>query len=76
MAGMRDPLGTCPPALVLEFNAGRYVDPAGFLRVLLDVYGDVASIDFDGVAQKVSAETVLSDQVGTDWLLFFAARGV
>ena len=75
LAGMRDLLSTRPPALVLEFNAGRYADPAGFLRGLLDIYGDVAAIDFDGVAKKVSAETVLSVQVGTDWLLYFAAPG-
>ena len=75
VAGMRTLLRTRPPALVLEFNAGRYADPAGFLRDLLDVYGEVASIDFDGAAKKVSAQTVLTHQVGKDWLLFFAAPG-
>lgn len=75
IAGMKDLLRARPPALVLEFNAARYADPAGFLRRLLDVYGNVASIDFDGTAKNVSAETILTIQVGKDWLLFFAAPG-
>lgn len=76
VVGMQNLLRTRPPALVLEFNAGRYADPAGFLQSLLNVYGTVASIDFDGVAKTVSAETVLTVQVGKDWLLFFAASRV
>ncbi len=75
IAGMTDLLRVRPPALILEFNAARYADPARFLRRLLDVYGDVASIDFDGAAKKVSVDKVLTVHVGKDWLLFFAAPG-
>jgi FkbM family methyltransferase len=75
IAGMRTLLRSAPPALVLEFNAARYAQPAEFLRQLLDVYGHVAAIDFDGAAIDVAPETVLTTNHGEDWLLYFAAPG-
>lgn len=76
VAGMVGLLRNRPPAIVLEFNAARYADAGSFLRVLLDVYGSVANIDYDGQATSVSPETVLTTQFGEDWLLYFAAPGV
>jgi FkbM family methyltransferase len=75
IAGMSGLLRHQPPGLVLEFNAARYADAAGFLRSLLDVYGEVSFIDFDGLAKKVPPETVLTTQFGEDWLLYFSRPG-
>lgn len=75
VAGMQGLLRTRPPALVLEFNAARYPDPAGFLRGMVDIYGTLAHVDFDGQATAVPPEIVLTTQVGTDWLLYFAPPG-
>jgi hypothetical protein len=75
VAGMQELLRTRPPALVLEFNAARYADPAGFLASLLQVYGSVAAIGFDSEPAPVTAETVLTTQFGEDWMLYFAAPG-
>jgi FkbM family methyltransferase len=75
VAGMGGLLRTAPPALVLEFNAARCADPAALLRSLLNVYGTVAYVDFQGTAKSVLPETVLTTKVGEDWLLYFAAPG-
>ena len=75
IAGMQGLLRSQSPALVLEFNAARYADAAGFLGGLVDLYGSLAHVDFDGQAKPVPAETVLTTRVGTDWLLYFAPPG-
>ena len=56
------------PQFCMDFDNGS--------KTLALINGTVASIDFDGVAKTVSAETVLTVQVGKDWLLFFAASRV
>lgn len=75
VAGMQGLLRTKPPALVLEFNAARCADAAGFLHSLLAIYGSVAFIDYDSTAKPVTPQTVLTTQVGEDWLLYFAPPG-
>jgi FkbM family methyltransferase len=72
LLGMERLLHHSPPALVLEFNARRCVDPAGVLARLLAIYGDMAAIDFDSQATPVTAETVLASESGEDWLLYFS----
>jgi FkbM family methyltransferase len=75
IAGMRDLLNTRPPALVLEFNTDRGADPAGFLAGLIQIYGSVSAIGYDGEPAEVTAETVLTTRFGEDWMLWFAAPG-
>ena len=60
--------------MVLEYNVARYADPAAFLDRLLRIYGALRHVDYDGRAADVSAERVLTEQVGEDWLLFFGGR--
>jgi FkbM family methyltransferase len=72
IAGMQGLLRSAPPALMLEFNTKRYRESAGFLNTLLDVYGNVAAIDFDGQAKPVTADTVLTTRRNEDWLLYFS----
>jgi len=61
------------PPMVLEFNAARYADPGGFLERLLRIYGRVSHVGYDGRAQGVSAQQVLTEHFGEDWLLVFGA---
>jgi FkbM family methyltransferase len=75
IAGMRHLFHLGPPDLVLEFNAKRCADPAGFLGSLLEIYGEVAAIGFDSEASPIAPKTLLGTQVGEDWLLFFSTRG-
>jgi FkbM family methyltransferase len=74
--GMDQLLHTRPPALVLEFNAPRCKDPAGFLNQLVAIYGNPAMVDFDGHAQPVETEVLLNSRVGDDWILYFPAPAV
>jgi hypothetical protein len=60
------------PALVLEFNTGRSTDPRALLGGLLAIYGDIATVGYDGVPVRVEYDTVLSTQTGIDWMLYFA----
>jgi len=68
--GMPDTLAARPP-MVLEFNAARYADPGAFLERLLRVYGRIAHVGYDGRAEGVSPQRVLTEHFGEDWLLVF-----
>jgi FkbM family methyltransferase len=69
--GMRDLIWRDRPHLVLEFNAARYPDARGFLEDLQAVYGQVFVVGFEGTAEAVDAETILTTHVGEDWNLYF-----
>ena len=71
VAGMREVIRRHRPKLVLEFNAARYADPRGFLDELLALYGQVFLVGFDGTAESLAPETILTTQVGQDWILYF-----
>lgn len=70
IAGMERIFRTSRPAMVLEFNAARYADPAGFLQQLIQLYGKLEHVDFSGHAQPISQSRVLGERIGEDWLLF------
>ena len=59
------------PPMVIEFNAARYADPAGFLRRLVTAYGAVRYVEYDGLSAAISSERVLGERFGEDWLLVF-----
>lgn len=59
------------PAILLEFNAGRYVDAAGFLARLCAYAGSMKVVGFDGNLAPITASTVLERRPFDDWLLFF-----
>ncbi len=69
--GMKGTMARCRPAVLVEFNAARYQDAGAVLDMLLDVYGRAHDISFEGKAERISREAILSEKVGEDWLLFF-----
>ena len=71
LAGMRELIKRHRPNLVLEFNAARYPDARDFLNDLLIAYGQVFVVGFDGIAEPVEPEVILSSRLGEDWILFF-----
>lgn len=75
LAGMQKMMERHRPRLVLEFNADRYADARHFLNGLLALYGSISVIGFDGFAVPIDAETVLTTQVGEDWILYFEHVG-
>ena len=72
--GMSDTLRRLRPDLVIEFNALRYPDPAGFLGKLRSAFPSMSAIDFNGDLQAVDPDRVLARTDGEDWLLFFSHR--
>lgn len=73
VAGMSRIFSTSRPSMVLEFNAARYADPAGFLDRLVQLYGGLAHVDYSGQAEPVTPTRVLGERFGEDWLLFLRA---
>jgi len=71
VAGMESLLRRDKPTLLLEFNAGRYLDPAGFVERLGALYPRMRHIDFEGNAVDLTTAHLLSDKSGEDWLLLF-----
>jgi FkbM family methyltransferase len=71
IADMEEVLRRDKPRLLLEFNPGRYHDPAAFLDRLGTVYKHLRYVDFDSDAKPVDVATILNDRSGEDWLLFF-----
>ncbi len=71
LAGMEGILRRDKPCLVLEFNAERYADPAGFVEWLGALYGRMRYIDVEANAAELTVEQLLNDRSGEDWLLLF-----
>lgn len=71
VAGMMQLIARDRPTLVLEFNAARYADPAGFLKSLLDVYQSAQEINLDGGIVPLDAAAVTETQSLEDRLLLF-----
>jgi hypothetical protein len=71
VAGMEGILRRDRPTLLVEFNAGRYADAAGFLETLSALYGRMRYVDFNADATQVTAQQILADRSGEDWLLLF-----
>jgi FkbM family methyltransferase len=72
IAGLRPLLARHKPQLVLEFNAARYADARGFLAEVMSCYDGLRFIDGDGALAPIAVETVLTEDVGEDRLLFFS----
>ena len=73
IAGLSRTFAVHRPDMVLEFNAARYADAAGFLAELTALYGWLSYLDFTGEVREITPERVLTEQFGDDWLLFFSA---
>lgn len=74
IAGMERIFRTSRPSMVLEFNAARYADPAGFLQQLIQLYGKLEHVDYAGHSQPITESRVLGQRIGEDWLLFLELR--
>jgi FkbM family methyltransferase len=75
IAGLRPLLARHRPRLALEFNAARYADARGFLGQVMSCYDGLRMVDGDGALVPIAMETVLTQDVGEDWLLFFSGAG-
>jgi FkbM family methyltransferase len=73
IAGTQNLLHRCRPSLLLEFNAARSVDPSGLLARLLDIYGSVTTVGYEGNPELIDSDTVLTTHPGEDWMLYFAS---
>lgn len=73
-AGMSEVIKRHRPMVVIEINVARYIDPAAFIRRLENVYGALRYISYEGQATDVSPETLLSSNVGEDWLVVLSPR--
>ncbi|MFT4115581.1 FkbM family methyltransferase [Bradyrhizobium sp.] len=73
-AGMSAILDRHRPTVVMEINVARYADAAGFIRRLHNVYGKIRSVSYDGHAADVSPDTLLTSNVGQDWLVVLSPR--
>jgi FkbM family methyltransferase len=71
VAGMESILRRDRPTLLLEFNAARYADAAGFLKTLTGLYGRMRYVDVTANATPITPQEVLADRSGEDWLLLF-----
>jgi FkbM family methyltransferase len=56
--------------VIMEFNAGRYDDPAGFLTDIRAAGFPLRFIDYDAQAKPIAAERLLTKRVGEDWMLY------
>jgi FkbM family methyltransferase len=69
--GMSKLIARDHPAIVLEFNAARYDDPASFLRSLAGAYGRGQEIDAEGKLVPLNVASVTDKTSLEDRLLFF-----
>ena len=56
--------------VIMEFNAVRYNDPPGFLADICAAGFPLRFIDYDAQAKPVTAEQLLTEHVGEDWMLY------
>lgn len=59
------------PMLLLEFNAGRCVNPGALLDKLSRLYGPFRTVSFDCELEPVSRAQLLDTGCQEDWLLWF-----
>ena len=71
ISGLRPLLLQYRPSLVVEFNAARYADAPRFLADIMSCYRDLRAVDHDGSLVPIAVETILTEKVGEDRLLFF-----
>ncbi len=69
--GLRPILAKHSPDLVLEFNAARYKDAARFLTEVNSFYPSMSYVEHSGDLAPIGPESILTQHVGEDWLLFF-----
>jgi FkbM family methyltransferase len=56
--------------VIMEFNAARYNDPPGFLTDICAAGFPLRFIAYDAQAKPITAERLLTEHVGEDWMLY------
>ncbi len=74
IAGMQTIIERHRPNVLLEFNAGRYDDPAAVLSLLETNFKRIRALNFNSELKAVSRDDLLTINVGEDWLLFLEAQ--
>lgn len=71
VAGMQEVIARDRPVIVLEYNAARYADPAGFLDGLLAHYGTAEELTGEGRLVPLDRASVTDPAPRQDRLLVF-----
>ncbi|MFZ5784753.1 MAG: FkbM family methyltransferase [Pseudomonadota bacterium] len=71
VAGMQGVIARDRPLLVLEYNAARYADPAGFLDGLVSIYGGAQELTGHGTLEPLDRAAVTNPVPPRDRLLVF-----
>jgi hypothetical protein len=75
LMGMENTLRRLTPALLIEINIGRSYDGDLLIDFLSDIYGAVQFVDYDAQLKPVDKSTLLTTQVGVDWMLYLCKEG-
>lgn len=70
--GMAVLIARFKPDILLEFNAGREYDARALVSCLSAVYGPPSYVDFNGQLQPIAIDRLETENVGQDWMLYFA----
>ncbi len=62
------------PMIVVEFNAARSVNNDQFIERLATIYGGIRRLDFEGFARPVTANELMTQNYGQDWLLVLSDK--
>ncbi len=73
-SAMRETIERHRPMIVVEFNAVRSVSSAQFIERLISIYGKIRRLDFDGFARPVTANELMTQNYGQDWLLVLSVN--
>lgn len=71
VAGMKQVIARDRPAIILEFNAARYLEPRRFLDELLATYGTAHELSLDGALLPLDTAAVLDQTNLEDRILLF-----
>jgi len=56
--------------IVMEVNCLRYADPHAFLHSMQEAGFPLRHIDYDATIKPVTAQQLMTERAGTDWMLF------
>lgn len=72
LTGMMPYIREHRPQMVVEVNWGRNYDARPILSEMMDIYGPMRYVGHDGHPHSLTLETMATENVGRDWLVYFA----
>lgn len=75
-AGMERTIRKHRPVIVMEINVARYQEPGAFVERLTKTYGGLSCVTFEGDARAITAQELLSERLGEDWLIVLSPRAL